>query len=130
MNTSSRNAGRPAESGAGGAGNELALRSPRLDFIERSHQRSVALGLTRGEHRDYGPLIHSDLNLARERNQRLYLHAAPVMQLLFEQIVNSESMIVLTDAQGTILHSVGDDDFLARADKVALAPGANWAEHS
>jgi sigma-54 dependent transcriptional regulator, acetoin dehydrogenase operon transcriptional activator AcoR len=39
-------------------------------------------------------------------------------------------MIVLTDAQGTILHSVGDDDFLGRASKVALAPGVNWAEHS
>ena len=39
-------------------------------------------------------------------------------------------MIVLTDAQGTILHSVGDNDFLERADKIALAPGANWAEHS
>lgn len=109
---------------------DLALQSSRLDFIERSHQRSTALGLTRSEHCDYGPMVRSDLTVARERNQRLCLHAAPVMQLLFQQIVNSESMIVLTDSQGTILHSVGDDDFLARADKVALAPGANWAEHS
>jgi transcriptional regulator of acetoin/glycerol metabolism len=54
-------------------------------------------------------MIRSDLTVARERNQRLYVHAAPVMQLLFEQIVNTESMIVLTDAPGTILHSVGDD---------------------
>ena len=52
------------------------------------------------------------------------------MEMLLEQIVNTESMIVLTDAQGTILHSVGDDDFLERAGKVALSPGVNWAEHS
>ena len=39
-------------------------------------------------------------------------------------------MIVLTDARGTILHSIGDDEFLARAGKVALAPGVNWAEQS
>jgi sigma-54 dependent transcriptional regulator, acetoin dehydrogenase operon transcriptional activator AcoR len=103
---------------------------PRVDFIERSHQRSAALGLSRGEHLGFDPMIRSDLNLARERNQRLYVHAAPVMHMLFEQIVNTESMIVLTDAQGTILHSVGDDEFLERADKVALAPGENWAEHS
>ncbi|WP_077036853.1 sigma-54-dependent Fis family transcriptional regulator [Pelomonas sp. KK5] len=113
-----------------GASAELAVRAPRQDLIQRSHQRSAALGLTRGERREFGPLIRSDLNLARERNQRLCNHAAPVMQLLLEQIVHSESMIVLTDAQGTILHTVGDDDFLQRADKVALAPGANWAEHS
>jgi transcriptional regulator of acetoin/glycerol metabolism len=101
-----------------------------VEVIRQSHQRSAALGLTRGERRDYDPLIRSDLAVARERNQRLCMHAAPVMQVLFEQIVNTESMIVLTDAQGTILHSVGDDDFLERADKVALSPGENWAEHA
>src|SRR4029450_1721542 len=50
--------------------------------------------------------------------------------MLFDQIVDTESMIVLADAQGTILHSVGDDKFLERAGKVALSPGVNWAEHS
>jgi transcriptional regulator of acetoin/glycerol metabolism len=39
-------------------------------------------------------------------------------------------MVVLTDATGTILHSIGDDDFLGRATKVALAPGANWSEQA
>jgi transcriptional regulator of acetoin/glycerol metabolism len=52
------------------------------------------------------------------------------MELLYDQIAGTESMIVLTDSHGTILHSLGDDDFLERASKVALAPGANWAEQS
>ncbi|MDY0743106.1 sigma-54-dependent Fis family transcriptional regulator [Paucibacter sp. R3-3] len=104
--------------------------SPRTAFIERSHERSKALGLTRAEKCEFDPLVRSDLALARERNHRLYLHAAPVMHLLLEQIVNTESMILLTDAQGTILHAVGDDHFLARAGRVALMPGENWAEHS
>jgi transcriptional regulator of acetoin/glycerol metabolism len=111
-------------------GETAAAVLPRAEFIQRSHQRSVGLGLTRSEMADIEPMVRSDLKQARERNQRLYLHAAPVMHMLFEQIVNTESMIVLTDAAGTILHSVGDDDFLQRADKVALSPGANWAEHS
>ncbi|KQY90403.1 sigma-54-dependent Fis family transcriptional regulator [Pelomonas sp. Root1444] len=106
------------------------LAPPRQAFIERSHQRSEALGLKRHEKSVFDPMVRSDLNLARERNQRLYTHAAPVMQLLYEQIVNTESMIVLTDAQGTILHAVGDDSFLARAHRVALTPGENWAEHA
>jgi len=114
----------------GGAGRALAERPSRVEFIERSHQRSAALGLNRGERCDFDPMVRSDLTVARERNQRLYIHAAPVMHLLFEQIVNTESMIVLTDAQGTILHSVGDDDFLERAHKVALQPGENWSEHA
>ena len=98
--------------------------------IEQSHLRCAALGLTRVERPDFEPMVRGDLSLARERNQRLFTHAAPVMEMLFEQIVNTESMIVLTDAQGTILHSVGDDEFLARAGKVALAPGVNWAEQA
>ena len=102
----------------------------RAERIERSHLRCTALGLTRVERPDFEPLVRGDLALARERNQRLFTHAAPVMEMLFEQIVNTESMIVLTDAHGTILHSVGDDEFLARAGKVALAPGVNWAEQS
>ena len=104
--------------------------STRVDLIEQSHQRCAALGLTRIERPDFEPLIRSDLTVALERNHRLCAHAAPVMEMLFEQIVNTESMIVLTDAQGTILHSIGDNDFLARANKVALSPGVNWAEHS
>jgi transcriptional regulator of acetoin/glycerol metabolism len=98
--------------------------------IEQSHLRCEALGLTRVERPDFEPLVRGDLAVARERNQRLFTHAAPVMEMLFEQIVNTDSMIVLTDAQGTILHSVGDDAFLARAHKVALTPGVNWAEHA
>jgi sigma-54 dependent transcriptional regulator, acetoin dehydrogenase operon transcriptional activator AcoR len=134
MSPTRRETARPTAAAVapGGAAADAVVASaqPRLDFIERSHQRSAALGLSRGERNDFDPMVRSDLTLARERNQRLYVHAAPVMHMLFEQIVNTESMIVLTDAQGTILHSVGDDEFLERADKVALAPGENWAEHS
>ncbi|MFX7984851.1 hypothetical protein ABTK69_19170, partial [Acinetobacter baumannii] len=54
------------------------LAPPRQAFIERSHQRSEALGLKRHEKCGLDPLVRSDLNLARERNQRLYTHAAPV----------------------------------------------------
>ncbi|MDN8618295.1 sigma-54-dependent Fis family transcriptional regulator [Variovorax ginsengisoli] len=102
----------------------------RTELIEQWHQRCSALGLTRIERPDFEPLTRCDLTVARERNQRLFTHAAPVMEMLFEQIVNTESMIVLADVTGTILHSVGDDRFLQRADKVALTPGVNWAEHS
>jgi transcriptional regulator of acetoin/glycerol metabolism len=102
----------------------------RAEVIQQSHQRCAALGVTRIGRPDFDPLMRSDLCVARERNQRLFTHAAPVMEMLFEQIVDTESMIVLTDAQGTILHSVGDDEFLQRASKVALSPGVNWAEQS
>jgi transcriptional regulator of acetoin/glycerol metabolism len=96
--------------------------------ILNSHERCVARGLSRVDRPDHTALIRSDLALARERNLRLHLHAAPVMELLLEQTMATQSMVLLTDSQGTVLHSVGHDGFLQRASKVALAPGANWSE--
>jgi sigma-54 dependent transcriptional regulator, acetoin dehydrogenase operon transcriptional activator AcoR len=98
------------------------------ETIEQAHERCKAVGLSRIERPDHSPLGRTDLTLVRERNLRLHSHAAPVMEMLHEQIVNTHSMVVLTDATGTIIHSIGDDDFLARASKVALHPGVNWSE--
>ncbi len=120
----------PSSTLPGLPGQPAVAQASQFKLIEHSHQRCEALGLSRIERPDHSPLMRSDMAVARERNQRLFGHAAPVMEMLFEQIAGTESMIVLTDAQGTILHSLGDDDFLDRADKVALTPGVNWAEHS
>jgi transcriptional regulator of acetoin/glycerol metabolism len=101
-----------------------------VEAIRKSHERCAALGLTRIGHGDYTPLPRADLALAHERNRRLFVHAAPVMELLLEQILVSKSMVVLADTQGTVLHSVGHSDLLERTAKIALAPGVNWAEAS
>ncbi|WP_428422948.1 sigma-54-dependent Fis family transcriptional regulator [Methylibium sp.] len=106
----------------------LPLDGEHVLSINESHERCAALGLSRIGAPDYTPLGRADFTVTRERNRRLFAHAAPVMELLFDQIVKTQSMVVLTDAQGTILHSIGDEDFLEKAGKVALAPGVNWAE--
>lgn len=106
----------------------LDLPPAHVGLIERSHDRCRAQGLVRIEQPDFAPLGGSDLALLRERHRRLHAHAAPVMEMLSEQIAGTESMVVLTDAAGTIIHATGDDDFLSRASKVALAPGVNWSE--
>ena len=108
----------------------LALPPQHVEEIERSHERCAALGLSRIEPPDLSPLGRADLTVARDRNLRLHAHAAPVMEMLFDQIVNTQSMVVLCDATGTVIHSIGDDEFLVRASKVALAPGANWSEQA
>ncbi len=106
----------------------MPLPSAHVAVIDDSHDRCAALGLSRFESPDLSPLARSELAILRERNRRLYAHAAPVMEMLFEQIVHTQSMLVLCDVTGTVLHSLGDDDFLVRASKVALQPGAQWSE--
>ena len=102
----------------------------RLDAIAQSHARCAAYGLSRIERPEFESLGRADMTVVRERNRRLHAHAAPVMEMLHGQIVDTSSMVVLCDAAGTILHRLGDDDFLARASKVALSPGVNWSEPS
>jgi sigma-54 dependent transcriptional regulator, acetoin dehydrogenase operon transcriptional activator AcoR len=108
----------------------LQLPSEHTHAIDESHARCATLGLSHFEEPDLTPLGRADLVIARERNRRLHAHACPVMEMLFEQIAQTQSMVVLCDATGTVIHSVGDDDFLSRARKVALAPGANWSEQT
>ena len=80
----------------------LKLGPDHIDKIDQSHERCVALGVSRIERPDHNPLGRSDLAVVRDRNLRLHDHAAPVMEMLYEQIVNTESMVVLCDATGTI----------------------------
>ncbi len=65
-----------------------------------------------------------------ECNRILITHAQPVMENLREQIENTHSTVILTDASGLILRSLGDSDFLHKAARVALQPGVVWDESS
>ncbi len=96
--------------------------------IQESWRRSSRFGLRKDESPEFDPAGMTDLSLAREQNRELMAHAAPVMETLHDQIIDTESMIVLTDAAGLILHALGDDPFLQKADKVALRPGVSWSE--
>jgi sigma-54 dependent transcriptional regulator, acetoin dehydrogenase operon transcriptional activator AcoR len=99
-------------------------------IIESSHRRSVAYGLGRNEEPDFSAIGRADLSLLIEQNRALYSCALPVMETLYEQIVNTHNMVILTDAASMIVHSVGDADFLEKANRVALQPGVAWSEQS
>ncbi|CAL95548.1 sigma-54-dependent Fis family transcriptional regulator [Azoarcus olearius] len=74
------------------------------------------------------PAGRSRLAEVRERSEHLLTQAAGIMEHVFEQIRASGSMVLLADVDGVILHSLGDPDFIARAQRVALQPGASWDE--
>ncbi|MFZ5512620.1 MAG: sigma-54-dependent Fis family transcriptional regulator [Pseudomonadota bacterium] len=98
--------------------------------IELSWQRCLSQGIGPEVGERIEPAPPSRLSEARDRSGVLVSHALPVMETLYEQIVDTQSMVVLTDAAGFILHSLGDGDFLERAERVALAPGVDWSEES
>jgi transcriptional regulator of acetoin/glycerol metabolism len=99
-------------------------------MIATSHRRSEGYGLCPGARPDYTPLPRADLAALVEQNRMLHTHAVPAMETLYQQIVNTHNMVVLTDAHGVIVHTLGDADFLEKANRVALTPGIAWSEES
>ena len=97
-------------------------------LIERSHSRSSSFGLDRQTEADYSLGPRHEVASALEQNRFLFQHAEPVMETLYGQIVNTHSLVALTSSQGMLLHTLGDADFLEKASRVALMPGANWSE--
>ena len=97
--------------------------------VLRSWQRCRAAGLCAEDGRvRHQPIPSHELAAACERNKHFLSHAAGVMNHVHAQIRNTGSMLVLADTSGMILHAVGDREFIARAQQVALAPGATWDE--
>jgi sigma-54 dependent transcriptional regulator, acetoin dehydrogenase operon transcriptional activator AcoR len=98
--------------------------------IAQSHGRSHSYGLSERLKPEFTPLRPREMETARDENHMLYQHASPVMETLYEQISNTHSMVLLTSSNGLILHSLGDADFLEKANQVALLPGVEWSEKS
>ena len=50
------------------------------------------------------------------------------MHYLYSLMSGSGGVILLSDHQGVIVHSVGDAEFISKADRVLLKTGASWLE--
>lgn len=97
--------------------------------LQASWRRSQAFGLA-PDGRTPGAPHASGAQLARALAHRrtLVSHARPVMEFLCEQIRGSDSIVMLADPQGMLLHALGDTGFADKAARVALRPGAIWHE--
>ena len=100
------------------------------EVITQAHQRSQEYGVHVQDRPDFVIVDKGDLIDMHEQAQVLYRHAMPVMETLYDQIANTHSMVLLTTAEGLVLHSLGDHDFLEKASRVALAPGGDWSEQA
>ncbi|MFH1869824.1 MAG: sigma-54-dependent Fis family transcriptional regulator [Pseudomonadota bacterium] len=96
--------------------------------IEMSWARCLDYGLDSDQGAQFDPLERVLLAEQVEKSRHLLTHAQPVMDVLFDQIVDTQNVVVLANNAGYILHSCGDPEFLTRAEKVALAPGVEWSE--
>ncbi len=95
----------------------------------RSWERCRRAGLDFLAVRDSGAVASvAALRDACERHRHLLAHAQSIMDHVYEQIRHSGSVVILSNEEGLVLHSIGDADFVERAELVALRPGASWDE--
>ena len=110
------------------ASSPISLGHHHTEVIDKAHRRSQAYGVAIHDEPDCSSLAKGQLSDMLEESRLLFQHAAPVMETLYEQIANTHSMVLLTSAKGMVLHSLGDNDFLEKASRVALIPGMDWSE--
>lgn len=95
------------------------------DFILSSWKRSRAMGVS--PVRPLENMINeSRVSKILESKSLLIQTARPVMEKIYAFIKGSGSLIVLTDENGIILHSLGDEEYLISPD--ILAPGRDYSE--
>ncbi|HNC52240.1 MAG TPA: sigma-54-dependent Fis family transcriptional regulator [Accumulibacter sp.] len=98
-------------------------------LLVRSWRRCLDAGLAPlGRLAEPMVLDPSQLQRASERHCELIAHARPVMEYLHAQTRESGSMVILADDRGILLQTLGEVDFLSRAERVALIRGASWNE--
>ena len=96
--------------------------------IAYSWQRCLGSGLDEGTRPEADLAEGADLALCRERNRLLLAAADADVETLYEHVSEYGATVVLTDAHGRILLSRGDAEFLRKAERVNLRPGALWSE--
>ncbi len=96
--------------------------------IYRSWERCVNTGLSIDLSMQVAPADVRVLTELKQKNIQLLQQSQVEMENLYSHIQGTQSMVILSDADGTILHALGDPDFMTKAQRVALQPGVSWRE--
>ena len=70
------------------------------------------------------------LDKRREASDLLMANAKSEMSSLFQQLANRDTVVVMADAAGIVLDTVGDGDFAQKAARVGMRPGGDWSERA
>ncbi|MGN6224955.1 sigma-54-dependent Fis family transcriptional regulator [Pseudoxanthomonas sp.] len=96
--------------------------------ILQSWRRSLGFGLAANARPAIEPVDAPRLRTMREQHEQLWRLARAEVEMLAADAANTGSIVLLTDADGWILDAEGNAEFLDKAGRVALMPGACWNE--
>jgi transcriptional regulator of acetoin/glycerol metabolism len=96
--------------------------------ILRSWERCATLGLEMLARPRIEPMTAPEMRELRERCEALRRICRPEIEALHADAQATESIVILTDADGLVIDTVGSVDFAEHAARVALRPGVHWSE--
>lgn len=98
--------------------------------ILRSWTRCAALGLEGRANSLPEPLTSHEFALTAEEADAFRRLCRPEVEALYADAEATDSIVILTNAQGLVLDTLGSIDFAQRAARVALMPGVPWSEQT
>ncbi len=101
---------------------------PAGNFVVSSWRRSLQCGVNPTNRA--APLVAcgDELGVLRERHKDLLLAASGVFAEAAALLAGSESIMILTDANGVVLEAVGDTRTLDQGQHIHLTIGGDWRE--
>ncbi|MDU5082946.1 sigma-54-dependent Fis family transcriptional regulator [uncultured Tissierella sp.] len=96
-------------------------------IIAESWRRCTRLGVD--PKAGFGKTIDSEkLEVVLKRNEELLRVAKPIMQNLNELVLGSNFILVLTDKEGVIIETIGEEPVRKEANTLNFCVGALWSE--
>lgn len=96
--------------------------------ILRSWERCATLGMEMQARPRIEPMTAMEMRDLRERCEALRRICRPEIEALHADAQATESIVILTDADGLVIDTVGSLDFAEHAARVSLRPGVHWSE--
>lgn len=98
--------------------------------ISESWNHSKSLGVNPFQTKIQEIISHHDLDERLRQNELLLSYSTERITQVLDLLNESQTMLSITDRQGTIMHSWGDAQTLKRAEELNIIDGGTWSEKS
>lgn len=109
---------------------ESVLSSKVRGEILDSWKRSQELGVDAASQASRKVYDKDDLILRRQRNQALRNAASAAFKRLEPHLLEAKTILILADAQGVIIDTIGDEHVLEEGQNIHLEIGGDWSEQA
>ena len=107
------------------------LRSPYREVVSQSWQRCADEYHLNPSQLNEAPCVgQQELQMRIQRQADVIACAQQEMDALFQQLGDGHCAVVLTDAEGVIVHMVSSPEFAAQGRALGLRAGGSWSERT